>query len=355
MTNKLALRLKDRQIVERLIDAGKTVIHNRLRDSILVDLADERFMEFIFQPTPLGFSVLVEDVTSRRASEIRIERMARQDDLTGLWNRSFYRERLENAVARSKSNSTPFAVMVIDLDRFKQVNDSLGHPVGDKLLKRVSERLREMAAPDDVVARLGGDEFAILKVADRDCAGEFAAKVVEMLSEPYHIDGAKLIIGASVGVAMMPDDGVNADELMKTADMALYAAKDAGRGASRFYEAGMADKARKKQQIEQDLRVGISRNELEVYYQPIVSFSKRADLLLRGAGALAPSRPRHDLAGRFHAGRRGVRPRRAARRMGAAAGLHGRQVLAQGRASGGQFLRPAIYARQCGRDGSAGA
>ncbi len=165
--------------------------------------------------------------------------------------------------------------MVIDLDRFKQVNDSLGHPVGDKLLKRVSERLREMATPEDVVARFGGDEFAILRLGERDCAAEFAAKVVEMLSEPYHIDGAKLIISASVGVAMMPDDGVNANELMKSADMALYAAKDAGRGASRFYETGMADKAREKQQIEQDLRIGISRNELEVYYQPIVSFSKR--------------------------------------------------------------------------------
>jgi diguanylate cyclase (GGDEF)-like protein len=275
LTNKLALRLKDRQIIERLIDAGRTVIHNRLRNSILVDLADERFMEFIFQPTPQGFSVLVGDVTSRRASETRIERMARQDDLTGLWNRSFYREKLESAVARSQSDSTPFAVMVIDLDRFKQVNDSLGHPVGDKLLKRVSERLREMAAPEDVVARLGGDEFAILQLGERESAGQFAAKVVEMLSEPYHIEGAKLNIGASVGVAMMPDDGVNAGELMKSADMALYAAKDAGRGALRFYETGMADKARKKQQIEQDLRVGISRNELEVYYQPIVSFSKR--------------------------------------------------------------------------------
>jgi len=275
LTKKLALRLKDREVIERLIDAGKTVIHNRLRNTILVDLADERFMEFIFQPTPQGFSVLVEDVTSRRASELRIEHMARQDDLTGLWNRSFYREKLEKAVARSQSDAMLFAVMVIDLDRFKQVNDSLGHPVGDKLLKRVSERLREMATPDDVVARLGGDEFAILKLGERECAAEFAAKVVEMLSEPYHIDGAKLIISASVGVAMMPDDGVNANELMKAADMALYAAKDAGRGASRFYETGMADKARKKQQIEQDLRVGISRNELEVYYQPIVSFAKR--------------------------------------------------------------------------------
>jgi diguanylate cyclase (GGDEF)-like protein len=272
---KLALRLKDRQVIERLLDAAKTIVHDRLRQSLLVDLADERFMEFIFQPTSHGFSLLVEDVTQRRASELRVEHLARQDDLTGLWNRSFYRERLENAVARSRTDASTFAVMVIDLDRFKQVNDSLGHPVGDKLLKRVSERLREMASPEDVVARLGGDEFTILKFAGRESAGEFAAQAVEMLSEPYHIDGAKLIIGASVGVAIMPDDGANANDLMKTADMALYAAKDAGRGAYRFYESGMADRARKKQQIEQDLRVGIGRNELEVYYQPIVSFSKR--------------------------------------------------------------------------------
>jgi diguanylate cyclase (GGDEF)-like protein len=275
LARKLALRLKDPEIIDRLLDAGKTIVHDRLRQSVLVDLADDRFMEFIYQPTPHGFSLLIEDVTQRRASELRVEHLARQDDLTGLWNRSFYRERLESAVARSKADASAFAVMVVDLDRFKQVNDSLGHPVGDKLLKRVAERLREMASPEDVVARLGGDEFTILQFAGRESAGEFAAQAVEMLSEPYHIDGSKLIIGASVGVAIMPDDGASANELMKAADMALYAAKDAGRGACRFYETGMADRARKKQQIEQDLRVGIGRNELEVYYQPIVSFSKR--------------------------------------------------------------------------------
>ncbi len=274
LAQKLALRLAEPEAARQLIDAAGAARRNRQRESAIVALADGRFMEFVFHPTRDGFSLQIEDVTRWRASELRFERLARQDDVTGLRNRNAYFEELEKAASRL-DESAPFAVLMIDLDRFKQVNDSLGHPVGDKLLKRVAERLQELAAPQDIVARLGGDEFVVLRLGDREGAAAFAAQAVEAVGDPYHLGGVKLLIGASIGIAITPDDGANADELMQAADMALYAAKDAGRGVFRFFEKSMAEEARRRQEIEQDLRLGITRNELEVYYQPIVSLARR--------------------------------------------------------------------------------
>jgi diguanylate cyclase (GGDEF)-like protein len=275
LRKKLGVRLKDPEAVQFLCDAAKSVAKRQTRMSLPVDLADERCMEFSFQSTPAGFSMLIEDVSARRASEKRIERLAQIDDLTGLFNRSRFRQELERTVCRSDEDSPPFAVMLIDLDRFKRVNDSLGHAVGDKLLQRVAARLREMQDEGDMVARLGGDEFVFLRYCARESAAEFAMRAVETLSEPYHVESAKLLIGASIGIAMAPDDGDDASELMKSADMALYSVKDAGRGAFRFFEKSMAEKARRKQEIESDLRAGILRNELEVFYQPIISIKRR--------------------------------------------------------------------------------
>ncbi|HUO53139.1 MAG TPA: EAL domain-containing protein [Rhodoblastus sp.] len=283
LRTKLGARPRSEQSVEMLCAAAQAVVNRRARITEAVDLADERCLEFTFQPGPEGFSMLIEDCSARRASERRVERMARVDDLTGLANRTLFREELEQATAQLGAESgeeadeeaRSFAVMMVDLDRFKHVNDSLGHPVGDKLLQRVAKRMQELVEAGDLVARLGGDEFVILRPCGPEEAAQFAARAVETLSEPYQIDGAKLLIGASIGIAMAPDDGVDASELMKSADMALYAAKDAGRGAFRFFSKGMAENARRKQEIERDLRIGISRNELEVYYQPIVSLAKR--------------------------------------------------------------------------------
>ena len=214
------------------------------------------------------------------------------DDLTGLFNRTSFREELQRATARSGTAAPPFAVMMIDLDRFKHVNDSLGHPVGDKLLQRVAKRMQEMAETGDMVARLGGDEFVFLRFSEREEVAAFAARAVETLSEPYHVSGAKLMIGASIGIAMAPDDSDDANELLKSADMALYAAKDAGRGAYRFFSTSMAENARRKQEIEHDLRIGIGRNELEVHYQPIISLTRR-----RISGCEALVRWRHPTRG----------------------------------------------------------
>ena len=275
LVGRFADRLKDRADVQRLADIRDEAVRKRGRDSAVVAFADGRFMELIFQSMPQGFSLLVDDVTLRRESEMRVARLVRHDDVTGLSNRVHFRESLEAAVARSHSDSASLAVMVVDLDRFKQVNDSLGHPVGDELLKRAGERLQKMAAADDIVARFGGDEFVLLRQCAREDAGTFAFQAVEALSQPYHLDGDRLTIGASIGIAMAPDDGDGGDELLKAADMALYAAKNAGRGTFRFFKADMAEKARRRQQIEADLRIGIARNELEVHYQPIVSIAKR--------------------------------------------------------------------------------
>ncbi|MDI9847114.1 EAL domain-containing protein [Rhodoblastus sp. 17X3] len=292
LRKSLGLRIKDPAAVDVLCEAAAEVLKRQARECVALELSDSRFMEFTFQTTPDGFSMLIEDVTARRASELRVERLARIDDLTGLSNRTSFRESLERATAGIGEASPPFAVMMVDLDRFKHVNDSLGHPVGDKLLQRVAKRMQEMADPEDVVARLGGDEFVFLRFGGREDAARFAASAVETLSEPYLVEGAKLMIGASIGIAVAPDDATEASDLMKAADMALYAAKDAGRGAFRFFHAEMAEEARRKQEIEQDLRIGISRNELEVHYQPIVSLVKR-----RICGCEALVRWRHPVRG----------------------------------------------------------
>ncbi|MCW2274289.1 EAL domain-containing protein [Rhodoblastus acidophilus] len=273
MTRRLALPLKDRGDIDRLLDLAAAAQKKKLRQKLCVDLAGDRIMEFAFSPTPDGLSMQVEDATRRRAEEVRIERMARTDDVTGMANRAAFRELLEQAAAEAASN--PFAIFMIDLDRFKQVNDTMGHAAGDKLLSRVAKRLLDLAAEGEEVARLGGDEFVVLARMNREESGHFAARIVEAVSEPYQIEGSKLLIGASVGVALAPEDSSDASDLMKAADMALYAAKDGGRGGWRYFTRDMGENARRRQQIEQDLRIGIGRNELEVHYQPIISFAKR--------------------------------------------------------------------------------
>jgi diguanylate cyclase (GGDEF)-like protein len=273
LTKRLVLPLKEPGDVAKLLETAMAAQKRRARQSLCVDLKDGRTMEFAFAPSADGLSVQVEDVSQRRAEEIRVERMGRTDEVTGMANRAAFRDLLRDAA--KQASDTPFAIFMIDLDRFKAVNETLGHAAGDKLLKRVAARLKDLAGEGEEVARLGGDEFVVIARMDRDAAGLFAARIVESVSEPYQLDGSKLLIGASVGVAIAPEDSCDASELLKAADMALYAAKDGGRGGWRYFSRAMGDDARRRQQIEQDLRVGIGRNELEVWYQPIISFSKR--------------------------------------------------------------------------------
>ena len=202
--------------------------------------------------------------------------MARHDALTNLPNRTLFREQLEKALRLAK-RSDQLAVLCLDLDHFKDINDSLGHPVGDALLKEVARRLGECVTENDTVARLGGDEFAIVQLCndcDPSAVALLASHVVEQVSAPYEIAGHQLVIGVSIGISLAPEDGKNPDELLKKADLALYRAKEDGRGTYRFFETGMDARAQARRLLELDLRAALQRGEFEVYYQPIRDVAK---------------------------------------------------------------------------------
>ena len=214
-------------------------------------------------------------------------------------------------------------MLCLDLDHFKDINDSLGHPVGDALLKEVARRLGECVTENDTVARLGGDEFAIVQFCsdcDPSAVAMLASHVVEQVSAPYEIAGHQLVIGVSIGISLAPEDGKNPDELLKKADLALYRAKEDGRGTYRFFETGMDARAQARRLLELDLRAALQREEFEVHYQPIRDVAKDV-VVLSKPWALESFAARHDFAHQIHSAGRRNRPDRAARRMGTAAGL----------------------------------
>lgn len=219
-----------------------------------------------------GWLLTLEDVTERKVAEARIAHMAHHDALTGLPNRVMFHERLVEAVARSLRGETS-AVLFLDLDGFKAVNDTLGHPVGDALLREVSKRLQRQVRGVDTVARLGGDEFAIVQCSleQPQDATVLASRLIDLLSEPYDLDGHQIVVGVSVGVSLVPDDGQDPDQLLKNADMALYSVKTAGRGSYRFFEPGMDATMQARRTLEIDLRKALSDNQFEVYYQPLMN------------------------------------------------------------------------------------
>ena len=223
-----------------------------------------------------GWVATFEDITEWQAAQEQISHMARHDALTNLPNRTLFREQLEKAL-RLVRRSDQLAVLCLDLDHFKDINDLLGHPVGDALLKEVARRLGECITEHDTVARLGGDEFAIVQFCS-DCepsaVAMLASHVVEKVSAPYEIAGHQLVIGVSIGISLAPEDGKNPDELLKKADLALYRAKEDGRGTYRFFETGMDARAQARRLLELDLRAALQREEFEVYYQPIRDVAK---------------------------------------------------------------------------------
>ena len=210
------------------------------------------------------------DITERRRAEARIAFMAHHDALTGLPNRVLFRERMEEALLWMHRGESA-AVLCLDLDDFKTVNDTLGHPVGDRLLQLVGERLQNAVRETDTVARLGGDEFAVLQsVDDAEDAGLLAARLIGIISAPYEVDGQALSVGVSIGIAVGPGDGDDCDRLLKSADMALYRAKAEGRGAYCFFEAEMDARLQARRRLEIDLRAALAADALEVHYQPLV-------------------------------------------------------------------------------------
>jgi diguanylate cyclase (GGDEF)-like protein/PAS domain S-box-containing protein len=218
-----------------------------------------------------GWVATFEDITEWQQAQQQISHMARHDALTNLPNRTLFREQLEQGLRLAK-RSDRLAVYCLDLDHFKDINDSLGHPIGDALLTEVARRLKECIGENDTVARLGGDEFAIVQFCnDREqtAMAALASQIVEKIAAPYEIAGHHLVIGVSVGISLAPDDGKNPDELLKNADLALYRAKADGRGTYRFFEAGMDARAQARRLLELDLRLALRRDEFEVYYQPV--------------------------------------------------------------------------------------
>jgi diguanylate cyclase (GGDEF)-like protein len=258
------------------------------------ELSHGRVVATVHQPMPDGGWVATyEDVTERRRSEARIAFMARHDALTGLPNRVLFGEKIEEAIG-SIGRDGGFAVLCLDLDRFKQVNDTLGHHVGDELLRTVAQRLRYCVPEADTISRLGGDEFAIVqpKVDRPEAAALAARQIIEVLSAPYDVAGHRVTIGASIGISLAPSDGDASGKLLKNADVALYRAKADGRGTWRFFEAEMDARLQARRTLELDLRDAIDRDEFEVYYQPIYNLARD-----RVGGFEALLRWRHPIRG----------------------------------------------------------
>lgn len=221
----------------------------------------------------LGYRGSGTDITAQRQSTQDNNRLATYDSLTGLLNRHRMSNLLESTLTAFKAQERSCAVMLIDLDRFKQVNDTLGHPAGDQLLKQVAERLVKVVGDKEKVSRLGGDEFQIIlqDTDDRGALGDMAAEIIDSLSQPYSIEGSRCIIGASIGIAVSPFDGFTSDDIIRNADLALYAAKGSGRGRFRFYSGDLLQAAEDRRVLEEDLRDALEKDQLHLMYQPVVA------------------------------------------------------------------------------------
>jgi len=219
-----------------------------------------------------GSVVILEDVTESKRAQERITHLAKYDDLTGLANRNQFRERINGMLVAMHKRKNHIAIHLIDLDRFKTINDTLGHPIGDKLLREVASRLKTVIRPGDMITRFGGDEFVVLQVGTEryQDAKWLAQRLARTLKDPFDIDGHRIDIGASIGIAMAPIDGVDADQLLKKADMALYAAKNGGGGDHRFFALEMEEAAQERRALELDLREAIASAQFELYFQPLV-------------------------------------------------------------------------------------
>jgi diguanylate cyclase (GGDEF)-like protein len=250
-------------------------------------MSDGRIIDVSLQPLVSGGWVAVhQDITRQRQDEQKIHRLARQDTLTSLDNRRGLQEALEQRCRdRETADVAAFAVHAIDLDRFKDVNDTYGHATGDGLLEAVALRLRGAARQNDLVARLGGDEFAVVQsgLLEPIHATKLAERLVKVLAEPFQIRGQSLTIGASVGVALAPDHGSNPNVLLQHADMALYCAKTKGRGTYHIFDSSLAERHIARKAFERDLSDALGREQLRMYYQPIISLT---DFSVLGCEAL---------------------------------------------------------------------
>ncbi len=254
-----------------LVDApaSASMIYQRLTENGAV-------LEFQQTPLPDGGAVrTITDVTERKHAEEEIVRLAHHDALTGLANRNLLQGRLEQAISRAKRYGDSCAVLCLDLDRFKTVNDTLGHSVGDELLRQLAERLIDCAREVDTVARVGGDEFVIVQtsVNCREEASALATRLQQRVCEPYSVAGSQLTIGISIGIAFAPQDGTNVDQLLGNADLALYRAKGRGRNTFCFFNADIERAALERHQLERELPAALEKEQFELFYQPWITFA----------------------------------------------------------------------------------
>ena len=243
------------------------------RNAMVIDTPDGRTIQIVNEPLPDGGWVAThEDITERRQVEERITHLAHYDALTDLPNRALFHEQLRQELPHA-SLERQLAVLYIDIDEFKSVNDSLGHLIGDELLKSVAKGLRACVRETDFVARLGGDEFAVVQTAvrGRDDVDDLVARIFDAIRTPFECLGHQVATDASIGVAMAPQDGCDLDQILKNADLAMYAAKAAGRRTHRFFEPVMDAQVRARRQLEIDLRQALADGGFEVYYQPCLS------------------------------------------------------------------------------------
>jgi diguanylate cyclase (GGDEF)-like protein/PAS domain S-box-containing protein len=257
--------------VDQLLAEQASFMRRHANGTHFYELSGGRVIACAYNATAHGGWVATyEDVTERRQAETKIMHMARHDALTNLPNRVLFREKMEQALARGEK----LAVLFIDLDRFKGVNDTLGHPVGDVLLCEVTKRLQMLVRGADTVARLGGDEFAIIQHDARPTdATELAARIIDSISEAFDVLGHQVVIGTSIGIAIAPTDGNEPDQLLRNADMALYRAKSDGRGNYHFFQPEMDAQMQARHSLELDLRKALLADEFELYYQPLVDLA----------------------------------------------------------------------------------
>ncbi len=242
-------------------------------DGSLIDLAIYS-RELIYNEQPAVLLALM-DITERKRAEARLAFFAQHDGLTGLPNRNLLRQQMDEMLAHNRRSAEKAAVLVLGLDNFKAVNDTLGHGVGDKLLRAVAKRLRSVLREEDTLARLNSDEFAIIQsgLARPEDAVLLSGRLLEAISDPFLLEGHSVVIGATIGIAMAPSDGEDAERLLKNADMALSRAKNDSRGTFSFFEAGMDARAQGRRKVETDLRDAIQNNVLRPYYQPLIDLS----------------------------------------------------------------------------------
>jgi diguanylate cyclase (GGDEF)-like protein/PAS domain S-box-containing protein len=268
---RLAAAMQRMEQGERVVDR----IQHRLKDGRLIQVeVTVRSHEFSGRPATL---VLAQDITERTALEEQLRHQAFHDPLTGLANRALWRDRAEHAIALCLRDPTPLAVLAIDLDGFKAVNDTLGHPAGDRILVGVSERLTACLRPGDTPAHLGGDEFAVLL---EDTAAEEAVRVAERILEelraPFSVAGKEVFVGASIGIAVTTDAAADGDALLRDADIAMYAAKMRGKGRAELFEPAMHRGTVRRLELGSQLRRALERDELLLEYQPVVSLATGA-------------------------------------------------------------------------------